>query len=157
MNKILFSCLFFAPLLSFAQVRGSIKIDTVRFVTPDIREVVLDTAITNQLEPFKDKDDAIVYIYRLSSFVGGAVKWHVQAEGVDDYIGQKEYIALHIDTKKKSHWISHKYFKINYIDFKPNTYYTYRLKGYVFKKGYLNEESFKEIKCCRKTKKNRGQ
>ncbi|MDB5272735.1 MAG: hypothetical protein JWO58_1102 [Chitinophagaceae bacterium] len=152
MKKLLFCSLLFTPLLSFAQ---TIKIDTVSFVTPDVKEVTLDASIKGKLEPFRDKDDAIVYIYRLSSFVGAAVKWHVQAEGVNDYLGQKEYIAVHIDTKKKSHWISHKYFKINYVNFNPNTYYTYRLKGYVFKKGYVDEKSFKEISTCRKTKKNR--
>ncbi len=131
-NLVLF--LLFPPLVSFSQVRSTIVIDTVRFVTPDVKRAILDQAVIDQLEPFKDKDDAIVYIYRLRSIAGCAVPWSVKAEGLNDRLWQKEYIVLHIDTRKKSHWISHKYFRINYIDFKPNTYYTYRLKGYVFKK-----------------------
>ena len=151
MKKIFFCVVFLLPILGF----GQIEIDTVSFVKRGEYPILLDTSITNKLEKFKNEDDAIIYVYRLSNLAGCAVKWRVSAEGASDMIGQKEYLTIHINTKKKSHWISHKYFRINYVNFKPNKYYIYRLNGFAYMTGYMDEKAFKELETCRKTKKNR--
>jgi hypothetical protein len=135
---------------SFAQL---IKIDTISFVKPGVEEVILDTAITNNLEAFKDKADAIIYMYRLSSFVGGAVKWQVQVDNNDVVkLGQKEYIVTHISTTEKSHYVTYPDMKYNYVNFKPNRYYFIMLKGFDLRTGYLDAKAFKEIKTCKRPK-----
>jgi hypothetical protein len=132
---------------SFAQV---IKIDTINFVKPEAIEPVLDASITGNLEQFKDKDDAIIYLYRLSSMAGAAVKWKVQVDNNNAIkLGQKEFITAHINATEKSHWISYPDFKYNYVNFKPNKYYFIMLKGFQLKTGYLDKEAYIQIKTCK--------
>jgi hypothetical protein len=128
-----------------------VVIDTINFVKPGTEEVMLDTSITNNLEAFKGKDDAIIYIYRRADMAGGAVKWHVQVDSNSASLGQRAYTVAHINTTKKSHWISHGQFKINYVNFKPNRYYKYMLKGFSRMTGYLDAEAFKYIKACKRS------
>ena len=135
---------------SFAQM---IKIDTVSFIKPGTEEVVLDTSITNHLEAFNDKDDAIIYIYRLSSMVGAAVKWQIQVDNNPvAKLGQKEYVIAHINTTEKSHYVTYPDMRYNYVNFKPNRYYMIMLKGFSLKTGYFDEQAFKELKPCKKSK-----
>lgn len=130
----------------FAQM---IKVDTINFVKPGTEEVVLDQDITAKLEPFKDQDDAVIYFYRLKSMAGAAVKWNVQ---VGDHeparLSQNEYIVEHINTKEKSYWVTYPDMKINYVGFKPNTYYMIRLKGFSMKTGFFEPVTFTEIQAC---------
>jgi hypothetical protein len=126
-----------------------IVIDTINFVKPGVEEVILDTSITNNLEAFKDKDDAIIYIYRRGDMAGATAKWRVQVDNSSVKLGQRHYTVAHINTTKKSHWISHGYFKINYVNFIPNRYYMYRLKGFSYMTGYFDAEAFNYIKACK--------
>ena len=147
MKKLIFFAFIMISCGSFAQV---IKIDTINFVKPEAAEPVLDASITSNLEQFKDKDDAIIYLYRLSSMAGAAVKWQVQVDDNDVIkLGQKEYIAAHINATEKSHWISHSNWKYNYVNFKPNKYYFMMLKGFQLKTGYLDKEAFIQVKTCK--------
>jgi hypothetical protein len=133
---------------SFAQ---TIKIDSVYFVKNGVEEIILDNSIKNSLEPFKDKDDAIIYLYRLSSMVGGAVKWKIQVDSNDVFkLGQKESVVVHINTAVRSHYVAYPNFKYNYVNFKPNRYYMIRLKGFSLIYGYLTEETYGEIKSCKR-------
>jgi len=131
----------------FAQ--QAIVIDTINFVKPGIEELILDTSMTNSLEAFRDKDDAIIYIYRRADMAGGAMKWLVEVDSNRAWLGQRHYIVAHINTTKKSHWISHGHFKINYVNFKPNRYYMYRLKGFSYMTGYFDVEAYNYIKACK--------
>jgi len=144
--------IFFAFMMVTSSIFGQhIKIDTINFVKPGVEEVLLDTFITNHLEAFKDKDDAIIYLYRLSSMVGAAVKWQVQVGNNDvAKLGQKQYIVAHINATEKSHWVTYPDMKINYVNFKPNRYYMIRLKGFAMNTGYLNTKEFNEIRLCKK-------
>ncbi len=146
-NKILFS---FAMLLfascSFAQ---HIKVDTINFVKPGTEEVILDASITENLVPFNDADDAVIYFYRLKSMVGAAVKWEVQVGDHDPAkLSQMEYIIEHVNTKEKSYWVKYPDMIINYVGFKPNKYYMIRLKGFTMATGYFTLENYAEIKEC---------
>lgn len=145
-NAIFITFIMFTS-INFAQV---IKIDSISFIKPGVEEVMLDTSITNNLEAFKDQDDAIIYIYRLSSMVGAAVKWQIQVDSNDVVkLGQKEYIVSHISTTVKSHYVTYPDMRYNYINFKPNRYYFIMLKGFDLRTGYLDTKAFKEIKTCK--------
>jgi hypothetical protein len=135
---------------SFAQ---HIKVDTVNFVKPGVEEIILDTSITNSLESFNDKDDAIIYFYRLSAMAGAAVKWEVKVgDNEVAKLAQKEYLVEHINTTEKSHWVTYPNMKVNYVNFKPNRYYMIRLKGFSMDTGYLDPITYSEIKTCKRYK-----
>lgn len=136
---------------SFAQlINPNIKIDTISIVKPEAQEVILDASITKDLEAFKDKDDAIIYIYRLSSMVGAAAKWEIRVdEKILAKLGQKEYAVAHINTSEKNHWISYPDIMYNYVNFKPNMYYFSRHKGFDLQTGYLDNKEYDEIKSCK--------
>ncbi len=148
-NVFFFLFMLIAP-GSFAQV---IKIDTVNFVKPGTEEVILDTTITNKLEAFIDKDDAVVYIYRLSSMVGATAKWLVMADNIKlAKLKQKEYAVAHLNTLEKSHYVGYPNMRYNYVGFKPNKYYMVMLKGFTMKTGYLDATAYDELKICKKSK-----
>jgi hypothetical protein len=150
MKKVIFISLMMITSVSFAQL---IKIDSISFIKSGVEEPILDTSITNNLEAFKDKDDAIIYLYRLSSMAGAAVKWQVQVDNNDVVkLGQKEYIVTHINTTEKSHYVTYPDMKYNYVNFKPNRYYYIMLKGFDLRTGYLDAKAFKDIKTCKSPK-----
>jgi hypothetical protein len=149
MKKVLFSILI---LVSYSAVAQPIKInvDTSSFIKSGVKEVILDTTITSKLEPFKDIDDAIIYIYRLKSMAGAAVKWQVKLDtSYSARLGQMEYIIAHINTSEKSHKFSDGNMTFNYINFKPHTYYKIRLRGFSYVADYLDEQSVNEVMECR--------
>lgn len=146
-NKILLS--FAMCVIATGCFAQMIKIDTVSFVKPGTQEVVLDNAITGNLEAFKDSDDAVIYIYRLKAMAGAAVKWIVQiGENEPAKISQNEYIIEHVNTKEKSYWMRFADMSVNYIGFEPNKYYIVRLKGFGKSTGFLTPENYAEIKEC---------
>lgn len=98
--------LFLFLMLTSATFAQKIKIDTVSIIKPGTEAVVLDASITNQLEKFNDQDDAVIYIYRLKSMAGAAVKWLIKVdETAIGNLKQMEYVVAHVDTKAKSHFI----------------------------------------------------
>jgi hypothetical protein len=136
--------------LSLAQNR-LVEIDSIGIIKPGTAEVMLDTSITNNLEAFTNKDDAIIYIYRMSSMAGAAVKWKVIVDTTLNLtIGQKQYAVAHVNSAEKSHYVAYPQMKYNYVDFKPNHYYFIRLKGFTLDTGYLDPKTFEEIKACKK-------
>ncbi len=147
-NKVLFAlAMLLITSAGFAQM---IKIDTVSFIKPGTESVVLDKSVTDNLEPFKDADDAVIYIYRLKAMAGAAVKWVVQiGEQEPVKMSQNEYIIEHINTKEKSFWIRAADMSVNYIGFEPNKYYFMRLKGFAKATGYLTPDNYVEIKDCK--------
>lgn len=147
-NKFLFAlAMLLITAGGFAQV---IKIDTVNFVKEGTESVVLDKSVTDNLEPFKDSDDAVIYIYRLKAMAGSAVKWVVQiGEQEPVKMSQNEYIVQHINTKEKAFWIRAADMSVNYVGFKPNKYYFMRLKGFAKATGYLTPDNYVEIKDCK--------
>jgi hypothetical protein len=150
MKNLLLISFFLITSASFAQV---IRIDSISIIKPGVEEVKLDSSITNSLEAFNDKDDAIIYLYRLSSMVGAAVKWQVQIDNKDTYkLSQKEFVIIHINTIQKSHYVVYPDMGYNYINFKPNRYYFIMLKGFDLRTGYFDSKVFKEIKTCKKPK-----
>jgi hypothetical protein len=144
--------LFLFLLITSATFAQKIKIDTVSFIKPGTEEVILDASITDQLEKFNDQDDAIIYIYRLKSMAGAAVKWMIKVDNVAiGNLKQMEYVVAHVDTKAKSHYIDFTNFQYNFINFKPNHYYTVMLKGFSHMTGYLSSAAIEEIKSCKIT------
>ena len=136
--------------LSFAQKR-LVEIDSIGIIKPGTAEVMLDTSITNNLEAFTNKDDAIIYIYRMSSMTGAAVKWKVLVDSTFNLtIGQKRYAVAHVNSTEKSHYVAYPQMKYNYVNFKPNHYYFIRLKGFSLDTGYFDPKTFEEIKSCKK-------
>ena len=149
MKKFLFFFLLLAASTTYGQM---VNIDTVSFVKPGTAEILPDTSMTNNLEAFSNPDDAIIYIYRLSAMAGAAGKWLIQVEDKDvAKLKQKEFYVAHIDTKAKSHHITYPGMRYNYVGFKPNHYYMVMLKGFSMKTGYLDANSYKELKTCVKT------
>ena len=151
MKKLVFFSLIMLTTCGFSQ---TIKIDSISIVKPGIEEVILEPSIINTLEAFKDKDDAIVYILRLSSMVGALAKWQIK---VDDKVvanlKQKEYVVVHVNATVKGHYFYFPSMRYNYTNFKPNTYYYIMLnQGFGFKSGYLNEEALNELKSCKISK-----
>jgi len=148
MKNVFLFLFLMAASSGFAQM---INIDTVSFIKPGTEEPVLDASVTSQLEAFTDQDDAVIYIYRLKSMAGAAVKWLIE---VDDKeiarLKQKDYVVVHIDTKAKSHHVRFADFRYNFVNFKPNHYYAVVLKGFSHGTGYLNAEAFEDIKTCEK-------
>jgi hypothetical protein len=146
------SLIFFSFLMLssgiFAQM---IKVDTTSFIRPGVPEVILDTAMTNKLEQFTDKDDAVIYLYRLKSMVGAAVKWDLNVD--NKYVtklGQNQFVVAHINTTEKSHYITTSNLKINYVNFKPNRYYMLRQRGFSYIADYLDAQAIGEIKECKR-------
>jgi hypothetical protein len=136
--------------LTFAQKR-LVEIDSIGIIKPSTAEVTLDSSIINNLEVFRDKDDAIIYIYRLSSMAGAAVKWKVLVDTTFNLtIGQKQYAVAHVNATEKSHYVAYPQMKYNYVNFKPNHYYFIRLKGFSLDTGYFDPKTFEEIKSCKK-------
>lgn len=147
-NLFLFLFLFLAS-ATFAQ---KIKIDTVSIIKPGTEAVILDASLTSELEKFNDQDDAVIYIYRMKSMAGAAVKWLIKVDDVAiGNLKQLEYVVAHVDTKAKSHYIDFTNFKYNFVNFKPNQYYMVMLKGFSHMTGYLTPEAIEEIKSCQKT------
>lgn len=151
MKALVFFSLLMITTLGFGQV---IQIDSISIVKPGLEEVILDASVINNLEAFHDKDDAIVYILRLSSMVGALAKWQIK---VDDKVvanlKQKEYVIVHINTTVKGHYFYFPSMRYNYTNFKPNKYYYIMLnQGFGFKSGYLNEEALSELKSCKPSK-----
>lgn len=149
---LVISFLLFAVNINAQTMFFSVKIDSVNFVKPGTQEPILDTSIIRKLDTFVNKDDAIIYMYRMSSLVGCALKFPVNVENKNAKLGQKQYIVLHINTTKKNHWIKQKSWNINYLNFKPNKYYFYRLAGSVYKTGYLDDMTYNEFKTFKKLK-----
>ena len=144
--------LFLFLLITSATFAQKIKIDTVSIIKPGTEAVILDASVTDQLEKFTDQDDAIIYIYRLKSMAGAAVKWLIKVDNVAiGNLKQLEYVVAHLDTKAKSHYIDFANFQYNFVDFKPNQYYMVMLKGFSHMTGYLNSEAIEEIKSCKIT------
>jgi hypothetical protein len=144
--------LFLFLLITSATFAQKIKIDTVSIIKPGTEEVILDASVTDQLEKFNDQDDAIIYIYRLKSMAGAAVKWLIKVDNAEiGNLKQLEYVVAHVDTKANSHYIDFTNFKYNFVNFKPNHYYMVMLKGFSHMTGYLNSEAIEEIKSCQKT------
>ena len=136
--------------LGFAQKR-IVEVDSISIIKPGTAEVMLDTSITSNLEAFRDKDDAIIYIYRLSSMAGAAVKWKVLVDTTFNLIiGQKQYAVAHVNAREKSHYVAYPQMKYNYVNFKPSHYYFIRLKGFSLDTGYFDPKTFEEIKSCKK-------
>jgi hypothetical protein len=150
MKTLFFFSLLLITTISFAQP-VPIKFDTTNFIKRGVKEVILDPSVTSKLEPFKDKDDAIIYCYRLSNFVGAAVKYLIDIdEKYIAYLGQKQYIVAHINTSEALHFITSENLIFKYIGFKPNRYYKIRQKGFTNIADYLDEKALAEIKTCKK-------
>jgi hypothetical protein len=144
--------LFLFLLITSATFAQKIKIDTVSIVKPGTEEVILDATVTDQLEKFNNQDDAIIYIYRLKSMAGSAVKWLIKVDDIAlGNLKQLEYVVAHVDTKAKSHYLDFTNFQYNFVNFKPNHYYTVMLKGFSHMTGYLTSEAIEEIKSCKIT------
>jgi hypothetical protein len=119
-------------------------------VKQGIGDVDQDTSMTNNLEPFQHKCDAIIYIYRLSSVVGGVVKWPVQVDLSDKAkLGQKQYLVYHVSTTEKDHFIIHSEQINGFNNWLPNRYYYVRLKGFSFETGEIDSKTFNEVKTCK--------
>jgi hypothetical protein len=115
-----------------------------------IGNVNQDTTMTNYLEPFQHQCDAIIYIYRLSNVVGGAVKWPVQVDSNDETkLGQKQYLVYHVSTTEKDHIVIHSEQINGFNNWQPNRYYYVRLKGFSFETGEIDSEILSEIKTCK--------
>lgn len=83
---------------------------------------------------------------------GSAVKWMIKVDDVAiGNLKQLEYVVAHVNTKEKSHYIDFTNFQYNFVNFKPNRYYTVMLKGFSHTTGYLTSEAFEEIKSCKIT------
>lgn len=160
MKKLISPFLILITSVSFAQINPAIvpqtlniEIDTTSFVKPDATEPVLDVSVTNGLEPFKDQNDAVIYIYRMKSLVGKAVKWQIEVDSITvGKIAIKEYIVVHINTAQKSHIITYPNLKYNYVNFKPNKYYFVRFRGFTLNTGYLDANSLDDLKSCKISK-----
>jgi hypothetical protein len=152
MKKLVFLILVFASSNAFTQA----VFESVPFVKAEFENQVIDTSIFRDLDKFNDENDAIVYIYRLKSMVGAAVKWQIIINTTHEaFLKQKEYFLVHLDTRQKEQVF---YFPgtlnmiYKYINFKPNTYYYVMLKGFDRETGYLNEKTLKELNTCKISK-----
>ena len=147
MKKLFFFAFIMIATGSYAQM---IKIDSISIIKPGTQEVILESSVTDNLEPFKDKDDAIIYFYRLGSMVGAAVKWVIMADNKEiAKMGQKEFVVAHLNGTEKSHYVTYPDMRYNYTNIKSNKYYYVRLKGFDMKTGYLDKEVYDEIKLCK--------
>jgi hypothetical protein len=152
MKKVMFLALMIVSCAVVAQP-VKINVDTSSFIKPGVKEVILDTMVTNNLEPFRDNEDAVIYIYRMKSMAGAAVKWQVKLDtSYSAKLSQMEYIVAHINTSEKGHSFSDGNMTFNYINFKPHTYYKIRLRGFSYVADYLDAMAYKEIKECREGK-----
>jgi len=151
MKKLIFISFILITTCGFSQV---IIIDSISIVKPGLEEVILDTSVTKSLEAFQNKDDAIVYIFRLSSMVGALVKWQIKVDdAVVANLKQKEYVVVHVNTTAKGHYFYFPNLRYFYTNFKPNTYYYIMLnQGFGFKSGYMNSEALSELKSCKISK-----
>jgi hypothetical protein len=151
MKNLIFLIFILISASGFAQV---IQIDSISIVKPGLEEVIFDPSVINSLEAFKDKDDAIVYILRLSSMVGALAKWQIKVDTkVVANLKQKEYVVVHVNTTVKGHYFYFPSLRYNYTNFKPNRYYYIMLnQGFGFTSGYLNEEVLSELKSCNVSK-----
>ena len=139
------------PILVIGQV--NIKIDSVSFVKPEAENEIIDTSNFGTLEKFCNQDDAIVYLYRCKSMVGAAVAWLIEVDNKPvAHLKTKEYVVVHINATQKSHYFRYPNLSYNYINFKPNTYYYVRFKGFDINTGYLNANELKEISVLKLTK-----
>ena len=135
---------------SFAQV---IKIDSISIVKPDAKHEILEQSLIENLEVFNDAHDAVVYIYRLKSMVGAAVKWKISVnDGAQVKLKQKEYFVVHLDTRIKGHFFYFPDMRYNYTNFKPNTYYYIMLKGFKMETGYMDAKRIDQLNTCRLSK-----
>jgi hypothetical protein len=145
--------LYFLIVITTSGFAQTIKKDSISIVKPDADNEIIDPSIFKNLEQFYDKDDAIVYIYRLSSFVGAITKWSVNVDYKDvTRLGQKEYVIIHINTTVKFHNFSFPDMSYNYTNFKPNKYYYIMLRGFNMRTGYLNSNALNELKSCKLSK-----
>lgn len=148
-QAILFSIFIFTGPLCLGQ-NAPADTDVKPFVRPEVAEPILDALTINSLKPFNDDEDAIIYIYRLSSMVGAAVKWKIQIDEIvlDDF-RQKEFAVVHINGTK-DHRIVYPSVNSTFVDFKPHKYYTLKLKGFGSFTGYLDAAGWNEIKKCKR-------
>ena len=145
-NLVLF-CFLMISTCGFAQI------DTTSIIKPNANYEAIDTTVFTNLEKFNNENDAIVYVYRLPSPVGCAVKWGVMVDNVLlANLKQKEYIVVHIDGTQKSHYFSFPNMIFNYNNFMPNRYYFIKLKGFTMDKGYFDENALTELEVCKPTK-----
>lgn len=141
--------LFAAFLITSSAYSQLIKIDSISFVKPEDKIETIDISIYPVLEEFNNEFDAVVYIYRLKSMVGAAVKWQIHVDdGPVAKLKQKEFFTVHIDTREPIHAFYFPDMLYNYTNFKPNTYYYVMLKGFDMKTGYLSEKTLKELELC---------
>jgi hypothetical protein len=139
-------------ILSLLIIASSFKVSArpLNHLKQGIGNVDPDTAMTNDLEPFQHKCDVIIYIYRLSSVVGSAVKWPVQVDASDAAkLGQKQYLVYHVSTTEKDHIIIHSAQINRFNNWLPNRYYYVRLKGFSFETGEIDSKSLNEVKTCK--------
>lgn len=136
--------------ISYAQL---IQVDSISIVKADAKQEILDPSLIEGLEAFNDKHDAVVYLYRLKSMVGAAVKWKIKVnEGVQVKLKQKEYYVIHLDSRIEGHLFYFPDMRYNYTNFKPNTYYFVMLKGFNMETGYLNADRIDQLNTCSFTK-----
>lgn len=154
MKNLIFLSLFMIPVITSGQVvKTNIKIDSVSIVKPESENEIIDTSGFCTLEKFNSPDDAIVYIYRMKSMVGAAVAWLIEVDNKTvAHLKTKEYIVVHINTTQKIHYFRYPNLSYNYTNFKPNTYYYVRFKGFDINTGYLNSIELKEISALKLTK-----
>ncbi|MBN2523164.1 MAG: hypothetical protein JXB24_07800 [Bacteroidales bacterium] len=142
-------------LLSFLMITtcGFAQIDTTSIIKPDAKYEIIDTSVFTNLEKFNDENDAVVYVYRLSSMVGAAAKWGVMVDNVlIANLKQKEYVVVHLNTTVKSHYFSFPDMIFNYTNFMPNRYYFIKLKGFTMYTGYFDENALSDLETCKLTK-----
>jgi hypothetical protein len=150
-SEIMKSVLFFSFLMFTSVIFAQkIKIDSTSFIKPGVPEVILDSAITKNLEPFRDKDDAIIYLYRLKSIVGSIGKFPLSVDKFVTKIGQNEYVVAHINTIVKGHHIITSYLNVNYVNFQPHKYYMLRQRGVSYIADYLDVQAINELKSCKR-------
>ncbi len=125
--------------------------DTLNFVKASAEREVIDPTIFKKLEKFNDSYESIVYVYRLSSYVGAAGIWKVKVDNkLYAQLLQLEVVAIHISTAVKTHHFQLGENYMYFTGFKPNRYYYVQLKGVDIKTGYLNAETLNQIKTCEK-------
>jgi hypothetical protein len=131
---------------SFAQPRVS---DTIKIARASSEKEVGDQSTFKKVEKFKNDQEAIVYVYRLSSYIGAAVVWKVKVD-YQHYanLKQLECVAIHVNTNVKSHYFQLADNYINYSGFKPSHYYYIQIHGTDIKTGLMSEEILKEVKTC---------
>lgn len=146
MKKIMCLVLLLVAANAYSQL---IKIDSISIVKSEDKIETIDISKYPVLEEFNNEFDAVVYIYRLKSMVGAAVKWQIHVDdGPVAKLKQKEFFTVHIDTREPIHAFYFPDMLYNYTNFKPNTYYYVMLKGFDMKTGYLSEKTLKELESC---------